>query len=377
MTGWRRLVGCAVVACGIGAFLPRVEAQRPPQTPGAAVAPDGRPWPDAAELADRKRESERLRLFRNDDPLEITLKADFRAVQRDRDPKSTVTFPATVEFTDRNGAPASMPLRLRTRGHSRRNPRTCTFAPLRLDFDKTQTKSTIFDGHGALKLGTHCRSGSEDVILRELAVYRMFNLLTPRSFRARLARVTYVDTSRNATIATEHGLFIEDADDVAKRLEGRETTLEQVIFARVDQDTLNLMMLFEYMIGNTDLSIYVQHNVRLIQTPSGARYPVPYDFDYSGIVNAGYAVPARGLPIASVRDRLYRGPCRTLEQWAPYFEKMRTAKPDLLAIYDTLPGLKPEYRRDAKAYLEEFFRTIDSPALAKRAFIDRCEKIGM
>jgi hypothetical protein len=137
------------------------------------------------------------------------------------------------------------------------------------------------------------------------------------------------------------------------------------------------MMVFEYMIGNTDMSIYVQHNVRLIQTPAGARFPVPYDFDYSGIVNAGYAVPAKGLGITSVRDRLYRGPCRTAEEWQPYFDRMIAAKPDLLALYDTLPGLRPEYRRDAKSYLEEFFRTIASPARVKRELIDKCVKIGM
>ena len=374
MDGWRRILGCGVLAAAVATGLVQAQAQQ--QAPGA-VGLDDRPWPDAAELADRKRESERLRLFRSDDPLEITLRADFRAVQRDRDPKSTTTFPAVVEYTGRDGAPATMPLRIRTRGHSRRNPRTCTFAPLRLEFDKTLTKSTVFDGHGALKLGTHCRSGSEDVILREYAVYRMFNLLTPRSFRARLARVSYFDSNRNAPVAAQLGLFIEDADDVAKRLEGRETTLEQVIFARVDQDALNLMMLFEYMIGNTDVSIYVQHNVRLIQTPAGARYPVPYDFDYAGIVNAGYAVPAKDLGITSVRDRLYRGPCRTAAQWQPYFEKMNAAKADLLAVYDNLPGLRPDYVRSAKSYLEEFFRTINSPALAKRALIDACVKIGM
>jgi hypothetical protein len=205
----------------------------------------------------------------------------------------------------------------------------------------------------------------------------MFNLLTPRSYRARLARVTYVDSERERQVASEYGLLIEDVDDVAKRLEGREITVQQVIFARVDQDALNLMTLFEYMIGNTDFSIFSQHNVRLVQTPAGLRYPVPYDFDYSGLVDAPYAVPARTLGIGSVRDRLFRGPCRTPEEWAPYFDKLLDAKADLLALYDTLPGLNDRYRRDAKSYLEQFYRTIGSPALIKREIIDKCEKIGM
>ena len=368
---------CAVaLVAGLVSYPLAAPAQQAGQS-NAATAAAAEPWPSAEELADRKREAERLRLFRSDEPVEITLSADFRAVQRDRNPQSTKTFPATIDFTGSKGEPVSMPLQIRTRGHSRRSSRTCTFAPLRLEFEKKLSKGTLFDGHGALKLGTHCRAGAEEMILREYAIYRMFNVLTPRSFRARLARVTYMDTGRQRPVGTEFGLFIEDVDDVAKRLEGRETTLEQVIFGRVDPEALNLMMLFEYMIGNTDLSIYAQHNVRLVQTPGGQRFPVPYDFDYSGLVDAPYAVPSKTLGISSVRDRRYRGPCRTPAEWAPYFDRMRAAKTDLLALFDTVPGLNDRYRRDAKSYLEDFYRTIGSPALTKREIIDRCEKIGM
>jgi hypothetical protein len=372
------VVACAPALAVCLASSPRLTAVQPQAQQAAAAAPSpAEPWPSPEEIADRKREAERLRLFRSDAPIELTLSADFRAVQRDRNPESTRTFPATIEFADANGTPVSMPLQIRTRGHSRRASQTCTFAPLRLEFEKKLTKGTLFDGHGALKLGTHCRSGVEEMILREHAVYRMLNVLTPRSYRARLAKVTYLDTVRKQQVANEYGLIVEDVDDVAKRLEGRETTLERVIFGRVDPDTLNLMMLFEYMIGNTDFSIYVQHNVRLIQTPAGQRYPVPYDFDYSGLVDAPYAVPAKALGLTSVRDRRFRGPCRTAEEWAPYFDRFRAAKAELLALYDTLPGLSDRYRRAAKAYIEEFYRTISSPALIKREIVDRCEKVGM
>jgi hypothetical protein len=363
------LAGAAAVSASVASAWQQAGAQ--------AAGPAAEPWPTPEELADRKREAERLRLFRSEEPIVLTLSADFRAVQRDRNPASTRTFPGTIDVIGPNGEPVSLALQLRTRGHSRRSSQTCTFAPLRLEFEKKLSKGTLFDGHGALKLGTHCRSGAEEMIRREYAIYRMYNRLTPRSFRARLARVTYLDNVRKRPVATELGLFIEDVDDVAKRLEGRETTLEQVIFGRVDPDTLNLMMLFEYMIGNTDLSIYAQHNVRLVQTPAGQRYPVPYDFDYSGLVDAPYAVPSKALGISSVRDRRFRGPCRSPEEWAPYFERFREARADLLAILDSSPGLSDRYRRDAKAYLEDFYRTIASPALTKREIIDRCEKVGM
>ncbi len=186
------------------AALPEAVQSPPPLAQAAkptAAGATNKPLPDAAALAERKKEAERRRLFRSEDPLEATLSADFKAVMRDRDPKSTVTFPATISFQASDGSKKSIPLKIRTRGHSRRNPVTCSFAPLRLEFDKASTKGTVFDGHGPLKLGTQCRKGAEEVVLREYAIYKMFNLLTPNSFRARLAKMTYVDAATSKVVA--------------------------------------------------------------------------------------------------------------------------------------------------------------------------------
>jgi hypothetical protein len=133
------------------------------------------------------------------------------------------------------------------------------------------------------------------------------------------------------------------------------------------------MTLFEYMIGNTDMSMFEQHNVRLVQTQSGRRFTVPYDFDYSGMVDAPYAIPGTRLGLVTVRDRLYRGPCRTVEELQPLFEKVRAVKADVLALYTTLPDLSPKYRRDSLSYLEEFYKTLDRPSDVKKAFVDGCD----
>jgi hypothetical protein len=376
MKAWL-LAGLSVLLA-VAAFPEAGQSPPPAQSPRpAAAGASNKPLPDAAALAERKKDAERRRLFRSEEPLPATLTADFKAVMKDRDPKSTVTFPATISFQANDGSKASIPLKIRTRGHSRRNPATCSFAPLRLEFDKASTKGTVFDGHGPLKLGTQCRKGAEEVVLREYAIYKMFNLLTPNSFRARVAKMTYVDAATSKVVAEEEGLFIEDDDDVAKRMEGRIITLDNALFARLEQNSLTLMMLFEYMIGNTDFSIMAAHNVRLVLTANVVRFPVPYDFDYSGLVDSGYAAVAKGLPITDVRDRLYRGPCRTPAEWQPYLDKMKAAKPQILTVYDSIPGLSASYVRYAKGYLEDFFRTIDRPSNVKKDLIDTCAKIGM
>jgi hypothetical protein len=347
----------------------------PAQAPGPK--PDPRalaPWPDDTVLEERRREAETRRLFRSEDLLEFAITADFAAVNRDRNPESERTFPATLEYSAPQGGTAAAPIQIRTRGHSRRNPRTCSFAPLRLEFDKPTMKGTVFAGHNAIKLGTHCRETDdyEQYVLREYAVYKVFNRLTPRSFRARLARVTYISDRNKRTIGVRHGLLIEDDDDVAERMLGRIVSVPGVPFRALDLETLTRMTIFEFMIGNTDYSAAAQHNVRLVQTREGRRFPVPYDFDYSGLVDAVYSVPDKRLGIADVRDRLYRGPCRTVEEFEPFFAEFRAARADILNIYATLPGMSDGYRREAARYLDEFYRLIDRPRDVKRAFVDDC-----
>lgn len=375
--GTAALLGAALVLA-LSAHHPQAAQQGGPARPTRPITnANDRPWPDAEGMANRKKRADERRLFRDTDPLTLVLTADFRAVGRDRDPNSERTYPASVAFTDESGTARTLSLQIRTRGHARRNLAVCAFAPLRLEFDRDAARDTVFDGHGVLKLGTHCRPGSEEVVLREHAIYRMFNLLTPASFRSRLARVTYKEATSGETFAEQYGLLIEDDDDVARRLEGRVTTMENVIFTRVDRDTLDLMVLFEYLIGNTDFSLYVQHNVRLVQTALGRRFPVPYDFDYAGLVNARYARPGPGIPIGSVKERLYRGPCRTVAEWQPVLDKLKEKKAELLAVYDSVPGLSAGYRREAAAYIEEFYSAMERPANVKRALIDPCVALGM
>jgi hypothetical protein len=289
-------------------------------------------------------------------------------------------FPATLTVAKADGAQTTFPLNIRTRGHVRRMSQTCTFAPLRLEFDNEKTKGTVFEGHKNLKLGTHCRDADlfEQYVPREYAAYRIFNLLTPISFRVRMAKAIYVDEATKKPIANRMAIFIEDDDDVARRMEGRTTEQQKLVFRQMDYDTATLMTVFEYMIGNTDMSIYLLHNVILVQTPSKKTYPVPYDFDYSGLVDARYAVPAKQFGITSVRDRVYRGPCRTADEFQPFFDKFLAIKAQVLALFDSISGMDPGYRKEAQKYIQEFYQTIGKPGDVKRAFIDECNnRAGM
>ena len=337
------------------------------------------PWPNAERMRERRRAAEGRRLFQSADPLRFTLTADFRAVNKERDPASTRRFPAVLRIAGDDGQGRSIPVKLRTRGHFRLMSRNCSFVPLRVEFPRQEVEGTVFEGAGTLKLGTHCEGDQEyeQYTLREYLAYRIFNLLTPRSFRARLAKATHVDSTSGKMLATRYAMFIESEADVARRLEGRIVPLPRTLFRNLDPETLTLMMLFEYLIGNTDFSIFALHNVRLVQDQARVLYPIPYDFDFSGMVNAQYAVPGRQLHIETVRDRLYRGPCRSVEELRPFLAAFRARKADVMATVDAVPDLDKDSRRKTREYLEDFYRTIDRSGSVKSQLLDKCAKSGM
>ena len=371
LTANRRIVA-ALGICSIAVSL-AAQTKEPAVKP-AVLAKLAEPWPDAEAMHERRIEAEGRRLFVGVDPVLLTLTADFKAINKDRKAEGKQDYSGVLGA----GAGAdALHVKLRTRGHFRLRASSCSFVPLRIEFAKDEVPGTLFDRQKALKLITHCRNDKEyeQYSLREYLVYRALNILTPGSFRARLAKVTYMQAGENKPIITRLGLFLEDDDDVARRMEGRIMEMPRTLFKDVDPRKLTLDMVFEYMIGNTDFSMYMLHNIRLVRTPSRVIYTVPYDFDLSGLVNTSYAIPDRAFMIKSVRDRVYRGPCRPPEEVEPVLALFKSHKTEILSLYDSLPDLDANYRREAKDYLEEFFRGIERSGDVKRTFVDgMCSK---
>jgi hypothetical protein len=368
------VVGSIVSALLLGSVA--VPAQTPATQKKSPYVKLAEPWPPAERLRQLQTEVERRRLFAGEDPLQLTVTADFKTVTKDRDDNSTKRYPATIAVAGEGSTGAPLSVKLGTRGHTRLRRATCTFVPLRVEFPP-DAAGTVFEGQKTLKLVTHCRDVDdyEQYVLREYLVYKVFNLLTPRSFRARLAKISYVDTSTGKPLTTRYGFFLEDDDDVARRTGGRTVSLPNALFKDLDQESLTLTMLFEYMIANTDVSIVRLHNIRLIQDPTRALYPVPYDFDYSGLVDTRYAIPAPKLELKTVRDRLYRGPCLSEAELEPILEKFRARKADIMKLYAAQPDLDKGYRRAGAEFLDEFYTIIERKDRARRALVDGCTKM--
>lgn len=320
-------------------------------------------------------------LFDTEEPLVFDLAAPFQTVLRQREPEQREEQDAVLTYRGAGtDAVVTVPLQIRVRGRSR--AAMCDFPPLRLDFKKAEVVGTEFEGQNRMKLVTHCeRSESYDEYLQlEYLVYRAQALVTPYSLRARLLEVRYVDNSRNVDVATRPGILLEDEERFGERHDMTMFEETRVDRSRYDAEALAILDVFQYLIGNTDWSSIdgpgdeqCCHNVTPYVRADGTMIPVAYDFDSAGLVDAPHALPNERLPIRDVRQRLYRGQCRTAEELAPIFARFEQQRSAILALFVEQQGLDADDAEDAREYIEAFYATLADDRQRERAFFDVCD----
>ncbi len=315
------------------------------------------------------------RLFDSDEILELTLRANMKAVFKDRgdDPQY---HKATLHYQE-DQIVFDIPLKIKARGNFRKSLAGCKYPPLFLNFKKSATpESSVFRGQDKIKLVTPCRG--DEYVVNEYLVYKLYNLITPKSFRARLVKVTYQDTVKNKSSDPYYGMLLEEEKQMAKRNLSESVEIEKLSPQKTQKEAFLKMAVFQYMIGNTDWSVQYQQNIKLLNADSTSiPITVPYDFDHAGIVRAPYANPAPELQMSSTLQRRYRGYCMPdMKEFAAVFETFNQLKDELYAIYSGNPLLSDGYKKQTLKFLDQFYETINDPKKAKEAFTYPCDKSG-
>jgi hypothetical protein len=288
-------------------------------------------------------------------------------------------------------------VRITTRGHTSLRESECSFPKLKLDFTGAPVDGTVFDGIGALKIGTHCsdrpdgpggkygRWPNEKAPHREAFIYRLLEAMNVPSLKARPARLTYVDTGRgNPEPLVRNAMLLEDDDEAAKRFGARsELPANQFgsapsVFAMPDVARL---FFAQAMIGNFDWCLRMSPrdmyrcnpttpiwNVLGLIRTEGMAIPVIHDFDIAGMVTT------RHTWFGKVFNRAYAATEAEVEVLAQV-QRTRTVFPrDLLdatrtdmvarkaAAYAALADSQIDEggRTAAKTYLDAFFAAIET-----------------
>jgi len=315
-------------------------------------------------------------LFASSEPMHLIISAPVNSLMRSRAAAGAVAG----TLVDSTGQ--TLPISLSLRGITRRSAEVCDFAPLRVDFTAPPPRTSPFAGQKKLKLVTHCGNSPvfQQYQLLEYAAYRMLNQLSPRSFQVRLANIDYRDAN-GKPIISRTGFFLEELKDVAHR-NGLKVAHAPNRIPMTDLSPMDSARyaLFQHMIANHDWSMRAGpagkdccHNAEIIGTvaPGGA-IPIPYDFDYSGLVGAPYAVPPAELKITSVKQRMYRGYCAHNAEAITVARQMREKRPQILGVLAQVPGLTPRTQSSAAAFLQHFFDDIATDQDVTDKVLKRC-----
>lgn len=283
----------------------------------------------------------------------------------------------TFSYINEEDSLVNFSVKIQPRGHFRKDPVNCKFPPLRVNFNKKEVAGTLLDGQDKLKLVTHCRNRPaeyEQYVLKEYLAYRIYNIMTERSFRVRLLNITYVDKSGKKNDMNHFGFFIEDTKDMSQRNGFTHIKVNNIPQEYTDLFYQDLVSVFQYMIGNTDWSIPARHNIKLLlEKPDHRPVPVPYDFDWTGLVNPIYAKPSEKLRINSVEQRLFRGFEKNLDYYTRIFELFIQRRDKIYALLDECP-LDDKHRSMATRYIDDFYEIISDERKAYRAFVTEARK---
>lgn len=320
------------------------------------------------------------KLFEGSGEMQVTLAGPWRRIRKNIE--DDALYPASLTYITADGEQKTIDVEVAPRGISRRL-RACDFPPLKVHFDKQQTRGTEFRGNGSLKLVTYCDSNSkyEQYYVKEFLSYRIYNLLTDLSFRVKPMMIDYSDSERDGDSIRRFSFMIEDLDDVAERNDLKKLGLPQVKYKTLDPVEISKLGLFQFMIGNVDYATYdgpealeCCHNTKLIGTGDDEvpRYSIPYDFDSTGLVDAHYAAPPLVLKLRNIRQRLYRGFCFANDQLPQTVALFNEKKPEILGLFNNDPHLNDRSRKKAIKYIDDFYEIINDPKQFEKQIIDKC-----
>lgn len=288
---------------------------------------------------------------------EVVITTDLAALLNNPPQTDAEGQEATLSYENANHEQEEWKLELSARGKFRR--RVCEFPPLKLDFDKSDLRDRGFADFDKYKLVTHCqenRQAAREAVLREYTAYQLYAALTPASYETHLLRITYKDSKGQIAGFRHYAFLLESTKELAHRLGTKEC--EDCLGyqpAQVDLAAENLHAVFQYMIGNTDFNLGMMRNLKLFTREGKKAMPVGYDFDFSALVAAPYAIPARELGQQSIEERIFLGfqvQDERMEQTLAHFELKREVLFDIIKDQRLLSGAA---RSSMRTYLQSFY----------------------
>jgi hypothetical protein len=318
---------------------------------------------------------EDIHLFSDTTLIRFSITTDFKVLIKNKD--SDDPRDANFAYFLNDTILVESQMKINPRGNFRKN--YCALPPLKLNLKK---KEYLLGGNKKLdkiKLVSVCRNNksNQQYIYKERLVYKLYNLMTEYSFATRTIHLSFIDTSEKVKPDSTIAFFIEPVDGLSKRLDAIEIESKLRNQDLTDYNLMNMLAVFQFMIGNLDWSVAGLHNIKLIKPTAADQtrsIAVPYDFDFCGLVNTSYAAPPPSIEIENVRVRVFRGFSRTPEQMQATFDLFRAKKDEIFKTIQDDPYLLSGTKKDVTKFIDEFFVIIESEFQVDKYFVKGARK---
>lgn len=302
-----------------------------------------------------------------EDVLSVTIKSNFQQLVSRK--FNEEYQPATLSFEGPGGQPFSFDIKIKTRGNSRKS--ICFYPPLKIKFKKSQLQNERLLPFNQYKLVTQCKVGStyEEYIMKEYLTYKLMEKIYPYAFKVKMLNITYLDERDNGKVKEKQqlGFLIESEEELAVRYNAHLIDRNKSGFHHLERGPALHMSLFQYMIGNTDWAMPNMHNMKVLKVPQYDKLvPLPYDFDYCGLVDTDYAVVHEAFAIKDVKERLYIGPSCEEGEARALIKEFADKKQDALDCINNFKLLDERERKRMVNYLSSFFEELEDERRMQR-----------
>jgi hypothetical protein len=298
-------------------------------------------------------------LFTNDEILNLSMRFDITHYKSKKPKDEYLDAILTYHINDKDSI--NKDIRIKSRGEMRNA--YCDFPPIRLNFKKSEFQKADLGKIEKLKMVTHCQYGNEEYLLKEFLIYKLYRVLTDNSFRVRLVKIEYINTYKKSKPIKTYAFLIEPIEMLAARTSSVEVKSVNLTQKNIIPEMMNRLAIFNYMIGNTDWSVPNLHNCKVLSplstNQSNLGMIVPYDFDYSGLIDADYAIPYEGLGLESVTQRRYVGICRTEDVFINALREFSDKKEEFYKVINEFPLLNEKEKKKMTRYLDSFYDGFD------------------
>lgn len=317
-----------------------------------------------------------LPLFKNEGLLEFELKSNWQNVLIDIAEKRSY-HKCRLQITDGDEI-RSFETEVKTRGNFRRRKQNCNFPPLRFKFNSQEVIGTEFEGQHKLKYVSHCQNSDiqfDQNAIEEYLVYKMYNLIDEHSYRVRLTKISFIDTITNDTIQ-RFGFFLEDKKDIAIRTGKKILQYKNMKQYNVLHSNMIMLNLFQLMIGNADWDVERLHNIDIMSVDEQSiPMAIPYDFDWSGIINHTYFKLHPKITEDDKYKRIYKGYNWGKDEFDRAFVNFRELRESFLGLITGCEHLNSENQAELIAYILKFYELIDSKKDVKTYILKKSHKI--